>query len=241
VLLVSVLSTKQVVKIAADEDARTWTIVGSVSTEVFGKPPICTVFRDDGNRAYVSLNPSGIAIVDVPSMTVIGSLPTDGFVACGMIKSTDGGHAIVAASGGGGHVYTLDMTNDTLTDRGTLGAPSWHTWINNADETLGFGTSPLSDDVIVVDLTTTPVTNLGSIHFDTIPGAGNDQPDALGGGEHVDGILPVSLRAAGKVALVEVDTLDVVKVFDIAPPSAFNPATCQGCAVHGVTVRASKN
>ena len=28
----------------------------------------------------------GIVIVDVPSMTILGTLPTDGFVACGMIK-----------------------------------------------------------------------------------------------------------------------------------------------------------
>jgi DNA-binding beta-propeller fold protein YncE len=238
-LLVSVLATKQVVKIAANEAAQTWSVVGSVSTEAFGKPPICTIFRNDGNRAYVSLNPSGIAIVDVPTMTIIGSLDTDGFVACGMIKSADGSHASVAASGSGGHIYTLDLTNDTLTDRGTLGAPSWHSWITTADETRGFGTSPLSDDVIVADLTTTPVTKLGSIHFDTIPGAGNDQPDAVGGGEQIGdkSVLPVSLRAAGKIALVDTDSLAVLKTIDIAAPSSFNPATCQGCAVHGVTVR----
>jgi len=28
----------------------------------------------------------GIVIVDVPSMKILGTLPTDGFVACGMIK-----------------------------------------------------------------------------------------------------------------------------------------------------------
>ncbi len=47
---------------------------------------------------------SGIAIVDVPSLTILGTLATDGFVACGMIKpSANADHAVVAASGGGGH------------------------------------------------------------------------------------------------------------------------------------------
>jgi DNA-binding beta-propeller fold protein YncE len=236
-LLVSVLSTKSVVKISANEYTRTWTVTGTASLEAFGKPPICTVFRNDGKRAYVSMNPSGIAIIDVPTMTVVGTLDTDGFIACGMIRSTDGSHAVIAASGGGGHIYNLNMSNDTLTDRGTLGAASWHTWINNASETRGYGTSPLSDEVILVDLTTTPVRKIGSIVFDTIPGAGNDQPDALGGGEHVRRFLPVSLRAAGKVAIVDTYDNEIEKVIDIAAPSTFNPATCEGCAVHGVTVR----
>ena len=51
-----------------------------------GKPPVGTVFSADSQRAYVSTMMDGIAIVDVPSMTILGTLPTDGFVACGMIK-----------------------------------------------------------------------------------------------------------------------------------------------------------
>ena len=74
------------------------------------------MFRDDGQRAYVSLRPDGIAIVDVPTMTVLGTLPTDGFVACGMIKSKQGRMVTVASSGGGGHITRLDTVSDTLTD-----------------------------------------------------------------------------------------------------------------------------
>ncbi|TMI98137.1 MAG: hypothetical protein E6H01_12685 [Bacillati bacterium ANGP1] len=51
-----------------------------------GKAPFCSVFRADSQRAYVSAMMDGIVIVDVPLMTILGTLPTDGFVACGMIK-----------------------------------------------------------------------------------------------------------------------------------------------------------
>jgi DNA-binding beta-propeller fold protein YncE len=237
-LLVSVLSTQSVVKVAADESARTWSIVGSASTAQFAKPPICTVFRADGQRAYVSLNPSGLAILDVATMTFVGQLATDGFIACGMIKGNDGRRVTIASSGSGGHIYTLDMANDTLTDRGTLGAPSWHSFIMTRSERRGFGTSPLSDQVIVIDLTTNPVTNLGAITFTSGPGTSDDQPDAVGGGEMVSGdTLAVSLRAAGKLALVDVNTRAIRGYVDLSAPAPFNPATCQDCAVHGVTMR----
>jgi DNA-binding beta-propeller fold protein YncE len=237
-LLVSVLSTQSVVKVTADEQNRTWTVGASASTSQFGKPPICTVWRDDGHRAYVSLNPSGIAILDVDTMTFVGQLATDGFVACGMIKSTDGQHVTIASSGSGGHIYTLDMATDTLTDRGSLGAPSWHSFIMTEDETTGFGTSPLSDQVIVIDLTTNPVTNAGAITFDSQPGTSDDQPDAVGGGELLTGkTLAVSLRAAGNIAFVGVKKRKILGYLHLSEPAPFNPATCQDCAVHGVTIR----
>jgi len=237
-LFVSVLSTKTVVKIDADERNQTWTVAGSVSTAQFGKPPICTVFRDDGKRAYVSLNPSGLAIIDVDTMTVLGSLDTDGFIACGMIKSEDHNRATIAASGSGGHIYTLDMANDTLTDRGSLGAPSWHSFIMTGDERTGFGTSPLSDQVVVIDLTTNPVTNRGYITFASAPGTSDDQPDAMGGGELLTGkTLAVSLRAAGNIGFVDVRSRSILSYLHVSEPAPFNPATCQDCAVHGVTLR----
>ena len=238
VLLVSVLSTRTVVKVAADEANRTWTVTGSVSTAGLGKPPICTIFRDDGQRAYVSLNPSGIAVVDVPTMTLLGTINTDGFVACGMIVQKHGNRAVVAASGSGGRIYDLDMNTDTLTDRGALGAASWHTFITTKRGRFGFGTSPTSNEVVIVDLTTTPVTNMGTINFGP-----NTQPDALGGGERVGKTLPVSLRASGELAFVDVKRAlrgqpdPIIERHQVATPSAFNPATCQNCAIHGVTQR----
>ena len=158
------------------------------------------MFRADSRRAYVSLNPSGIAIVDVPTMAYLRQITTDGFIACGMIKQ-DVDHVVIASTGSGGHIYTLDMNTETLTDRGTLGAASWHSFNMTADGTRGFGSSPMSDEVIIIDLTTTPVTKVGSIVFDQMAGVGNNQPDAFGGGEVIYGnVLPVGLRAAGNVA-----------------------------------------
>jgi hypothetical protein len=143
-------------------------------------------------------------------MSVISVLTTDGFIACGMIKAPDGESIVLAASGGGGHIYSLDLTSNQLLDRGTLGAPDWHSFNMTPDGTLEFGTSPASDEVVVIDLATQPVTNRGTLHLAALPGVGANQPDALGGGDPiVDGVLPVSLRAAGQLALVDVASLGI--------------------------------
>jgi DNA-binding beta-propeller fold protein YncE len=241
-MLVSVLPTQTLHRVAVDEAHRSWTPDGAVSFAPLGKTPICSVFRPDSQRAYVSMLPDGIAIVDVPSLSILGTLATDGFVACGMIKPNEhASHAVVAAGGGGGHVYTLDMTNDTLVDRGTLGAADWHSFNMTRNGALGFGSAPSSDEVVIIDLTTDPVTNLGTIALQPLPGLGDNQPDALGGGTPiVEGTLAVGLRAAGEVALVDAATLEIeqfVKITDPSPPGTFNPMTCMGCSVHGVTVR----
>jgi hypothetical protein len=245
--LVAIIGDKKLTKLLVDEANRNWSIDASLDIgAATGKAPVCTVFRADSRRAFVSLNPSGIAIVDVPTMTYLGQIATDGFIACGMIKQ-DADHVVIATTGSGGHIYTLDMSAETLTDRGALGAASWHSFNMTADGTRGFGSSPLSDEVIIIDLTTTPVTNLGSIRFDQVAGVGNNQPDAFGGGEAIYGdVLPVGLRAAGNVALVNARNLKVRTLVNLAPPAPFNPMTCGpvgpptgagGCAIHGVTPR----
>jgi DNA-binding beta-propeller fold protein YncE len=237
-VLVSVVASKTLVRLAADEAAETWVENGSLSLGPIGKAPICTVFRNDGQQAYVSLQPSGIAIIDMPSLSIVDVLPTDGFIACGMIKTPDGSSVVIASSGGGGHIYTLDLTSDQLLDRGTIGAADWHSFNMTPDGALGFGTSPASDELVVVDLTTQPVTSKGTLHLSPLPGEGANQPDALGGGDPiVSGVLPVSLRAAGQLAFVDVASLAVRSYLPIASPAQFNQATCVGCAVHGVSVR----
>src|SRR5205823_2068524 len=172
--LVAIIGAKKLTKLLVDEANRHWSVDASLDIgAATGKAPICTVFRADSRRAFVSLNPSGIAIVDVPTMAYVRQIATDGFIACGMIKQ-DADQVIIASTGGGGHIYTLHMNTDpeTLTDRGVLGAASWHSFNMTADGTRGFGSSPLSDEVIIIDLTTTPVRNLGSIVFDQVPGVG---------------------------------------------------------------------
>jgi hypothetical protein len=262
VLLVAQIASRTLIKIAADEAAESWQVVGSLSFGSLGKPPICTVFRDDGQRAYVSMLPNGIAIVDVPPagpMTLVGTLPTDGFVACGLIKSKRGRMVTVASSGGGGHIYRLDTETDTLTDAseaGTLGAPDWHSFNISANEKVGFGTSPNSDEIILADLTGPVVSRIGALPLDPTPGClttsppciGNDQPDALGGGETVRGnTLFVGLRGSGHLAIVNIKQ-QTATFLQLSPPAPFNSATCGppppepptgrgGCAIHGVTVR----
>ena len=236
--LVSVVGTKDIVKIAVDEGRRVWAVAGDASLLTLGKAPICSLFRSDSRRAYVSLLPNGLAIVDVLSMEVLGTLATDGFIACGMIKTRDGNHAVIASSGSGGHIYTLDMTTDSLVDRGALGATDWHSFNMDPSGTLGFGTSPMSDEIVVADLTTQPVTKMRTIALTPMPGRAANQPDALGGGDPIfEGILPVSLRAAGQLALVDAATLRVKSFIPISSPAPFDPMTCNGCAIHGVTVR----
>lgn len=244
VLLVAQIASMSVIKVAADEAAESWQVIGSLSFASLGRAPICSVFRDDGERAYVSLRPSGIAIVDVPTMTHIGTLGTDGFVACGMVKSKRGRIVTVASSGSGGHIYRLDTTTDTLSDAGALGAADWHSFNMSPNEKVGFGTSPHSDEIILVDLAGAVASPIAALQLDPTPGVGNDEPDALS----VHGnTLFVSLRASGQLAIVKVNQ-QTVRFLPLSPPAPFNPATCGppspeppngpgGCAIHGVTVR----
>jgi hypothetical protein len=244
VLLVAQIASMSLIKVAADEAAESWQVIGSLSFASLGRAPICSVFRDDGERAYVSLRPTGIAIVDVPTMTHIGTLATDGFVACGMIKSRRGRIVTVASSGSGGHIYRLDTVTDTLSDAGTLGAADWHSFNMSPNEKVGFGTSPHSDEIILADLSGAVASPIAALQLDPTAGAGNDEPDALA----VHGnTLFVSLRASGRLAIVKVNQ-QTVRFLQLSPPAPFNPATCGppppelsngqgGCASHGVTVR----
>jgi hypothetical protein len=150
----------------------------------------------------------------------------------------------VASSGGGGHIYRLDTGTDTLVDAGTLGAADWHSLNLSANEKVGFGTSPHSDEVILADLTGPIARPIGALQLDPTPGIGNDEPDALS----VRGnTLFVSLRASGRLAIVNVNR-QTATFLQLSPPAPFNPANCGpplpqpptgagGCAVHGVTVR----
>jgi len=230
-LLVSQIATKTLVKVAADEAAETWSAVDFLPLD---KAPICSVFRHDGQRAYVSLLPDGIAIVDVPTMTLVGTLATDGFVACGMVKSKRERVITLASSGGGGHVYRLDMRHDTLASLGTLGASDWHSFAMIANEKIGVGSAPHADALVLADLTGGGARPLGTFALDPTPGAANDEPDNMA----VRGsTVYVSLRASGKLAIAK-PLQGKVTYVDLADPNAsFNPANCFGCALHGVAIR----
>jgi DNA-binding beta-propeller fold protein YncE len=233
VLLVTQIGSRTLVKVAANLANQSWDAVGSLSFAPFGTAPICSVYRDDGRHAYVSLLPSGLAIVDLDTMSVVRTFATDGFIACGMIKSKDGKTVTIAASGSGGHIYRLDTGTETLADAGTLGAPDWHSFNMSPNEKLGFGSVPRGDELVLIDLRGDKVRVADILALDPTPGPANDQPDAIG----VKGnTVFVSLRAAGKIAVIDVNQR-TVSYLDLAPASVFNPANCSGCAVHGVAVR----
>lgn len=230
-LLVAQIATKSLVKVAADEAAETWSVTDTLSLD---KAPICSVFRDDGQRAYVSLLPDGIAIVDVPTMTLVGTLATDGFVACGMVMSKKGRFITLASSGGGGHIYRIDTQNDTvLVSLGTLGAADWHSFRMSTNEKIGFGSAPQADALVVTDLTGPAALPLGTFALNPTPGAGNDQPDNM---DVRGSTVYASLRASGKLAIAN-PLQGKVTYVDLADPAPFNPANCSGCAVHGVAIR----
>lgn len=139
-------------------------------------------------------------------MEVRTILPTDGFIACGMIKSGDGKTVTVAASGSGGHLYRLDTTTDTLADAGTLGAVDWHSFNLRRDGKVGLGTVPGGDELRVVDLEGPQARTLARVALDPTPGVGNDQPDAV---DVTDQTVYVSLRKSGKLAIVDANRLTV--------------------------------
>ncbi len=230
VLLVSQIATKTLFKVVANEAAPSWTLAGSLSFASIA--PVCSVFRDDGLRAYVSLLPSGIAIVDLPTMSLLGTLPTDGFIACGMIKSHDGGRVFIASAGSGGHLYELDTATDALVDTGhTIGAGSWHSFNISPDEKTGFGTSPLVDQLQIINLSSGTSFPLGLNPSDQ---TGGDQPDAVA----VQGNnVYVSLRVSGKLAVINTQSQSLDYIQLEHPSASINPANCMGCALHGVAIR----
>src|SRR5215472_2426556 len=179
-LLAAQVATQSLVKLSADEAHQRWSVTGSLSFAQLHVAPVCSVFRDDGRRAYVSLNPTGLAIVDVDTMAVVDTLPVAGFIACGMVKAPDGRSVMIASSGGGGHIYRLDIGTDRLDDIGALGAADWHSFNTTADQRLGVGSAPAADDVLLVDLTGGRARTVAPLSVHTPSGSASDQPDAIG-------------------------------------------------------------
>lgn len=207
VLLVSRRAGSQTLfKVNADERARTWTL--AQERLVFGpdRTPICAVFRRDGRRAYVSLAPSGIAVVDVASMTLVtsagtnGVLPTTGAVGCGMVEARDRRTVHAISSEGAGHLYRLDTKSGKLTELPVaLTAADLHNVALSPDGRTLFGTSRGNDELKMVDLRTRTV---DTIAVNPRPDA-KDEPDGV---TYADGKVYVALRAAGQLAIVDPST-----------------------------------
>ena len=232
-LLVAQVGSKSLIKVSADEASQSWQPTQALSFAALGRAPICTIFSNDASTAFVSLNPSGLAVVDVATLSLRSVIATDGFIACGMVKSSGGSSITFASGGGGGHLYRISVASLSLTDLGTLGATDWHSFNMVPDGTVGFGTAPRADQLRIIDLQGTRASMLAAMSLNPSGLVAGDQPDNMGvSGDHVY----VSLRMSGKLAVVNFEkrTVDYI---DLAPgAAAINPANCSGCALHGVAI-----
>lgn len=230
VLLSANFTTGLLTKIEADEQAETWTPVASLNLATpTVRGPVCVIFRADGERAYASLfGPGGgIAIVDVPTMTLIGTLPTAGSVSgCGLVNSNDDRTIFLTAAGGTGHFYRLDTWSDTLTEDTNYGpiGVDLHALVVSANETTAYITARgVADEIKVLDLNGNDVS---TILIDARPGMA-DRPDGLA---RKGSNLYATLRYSGQVARIKLQT-GSVEYIDVAPPAV------SGYAVHGIAVR----
>jgi DNA-binding beta-propeller fold protein YncE len=217
-------------KIAADEEAETWIPVASLNlAAAVGRGPVCVTFRSDGERAYASLfGPAGgIAIVDVPTMTLVGTLPTAGSVSgCGLVNSKDGRTIFLHSAGGAGHFYRLDTWSDTLTEDTSYGPIGFdlHGLAVSANEKTAYLTARgVADEIKVLNLNGADVS---TIVIDPRPGVA-DRPDSLA---RKGSTLYATVRYSGQVARIKTQT-GSVEYIDVAPPAT------SGYAVHGIAIR----
>lgn len=217
-------------KITADEQAETWAPIASLdlATET-GRGPVCVTFRSDGQRAYASLfgAAGGIAIVDVPTMTLVGTLPTAGSVSgCGPVRSNDGRTIFLTSAGGTGHFYRLDTWTDTLTEDTSYGpiGIDLHALVVSANEKTAYVTARgVADEIKVLNLDGNDVR---TILVDPRPGI-VDRPDGLA---RKGSNLYATVRYSGQVARITLQT-GSVEYIDVAPPAT------TGYAVHGIAIR----
>jgi DNA-binding beta-propeller fold protein YncE len=215
-------------KIAADEQAETWTPIASLDLEP-GRGPVCVAFRSDGQRAYASLfGPAGgIAVVDVPTMTLVGTLPTAGSVSgCGLVNSNDGRTIFLTSAGGTGHFYRLDTWTDTLyedTSYGSIGIDLHGLAVAANEKTVYITARGVADEIKVLNLNGTDVS---TILIDPRPGVA-DRPDGLA---RKGSNLYATVRYSGQVARIKLQS-GAVEYIDVAPPAT------TGYAVHGIAVR----
>lgn len=217
-------------KIAVDEEVESWTPVASLDLgAVMNRGPACVTFRSDGARAYVSLfgAAGGIAIVDVDSMTVVGTRSTIGSVSgCGIGRSNDGRTIFLVSAGGAGRFYRLDTDTDTLTEDtgyGPIGT-NIHGLAIAANEKRAYIAAVGNEQVKVLDLHGNEMTAISLDWRQGIP----DAPDSIARrGSNVY----VTLRFAGQVARIKAQTGAVEYIY-VAPPD-----TTGGWAVHGIAIR----
>lgn len=217
-VLVAQMESKQVVVVDADEKARRWTKGQTLTLE---KEPICTVFDSGGRRAFVSMKPDGLAVVDTSTMTLEKELATAGAVQCGLAESPDPDVVYVSSNGGSGHLYRLNTRTAELEDTARqLNGKDIHGLALDAAGTTAYLTAREDDTLKVLALTGS---DGRTVSLDRRPGE-PDKPDQV----RVAGdTVVVAMRTAGDIALIDRRTM-AVRYLSITSPSAN--------AVHGVAV-----
>jgi DNA-binding beta-propeller fold protein YncE len=218
ILVARRVGSRTLYRVVANEHAETWTLAAESLTFPGGRTPICTVFRPDGIRAYVFLAPSGIAVVDVPTMTLAtdagvgGIIPTTGLIGCGFAESRDRRFAYAVSGAGSGHFYRLDLLGAELTELNpAVGATDLHNLALSANEEVAYASSRGSDELLTIDLTT-------GLVLDRLPVDATAGPDLPDGVAVKGNTVYVALKAAGKVAIVKANQQEVEYV-DVTAPS----------------------
>lgn len=166
---------------------------------MLSKAPICTVFS--GDKAYVSLASSGVAVVDLTSWTQVGSeLPTSGAVQCGM-HPLPNGTFLVSSNGGTdatvGVLYRLDPADDSLTELGPVPGADVHGLTVSSSGQRAFATARKSEVLSVMKAADGSLLRTLSLDLtlDT-----PDTPDAI---DYLGGKVYMTLRERGAVAIVD--------------------------------------
>jgi DNA-binding beta-propeller fold protein YncE len=234
VILVAQIPARKLFKVLADEASETWKLVDELDFEPLGAGPVCTAFRADGQRAYVSVAPPthGIAVVDVATMTFVtevgdqGRLATEGNVQCGLVNSKNRRLIYVDSWGTGqtrGHFYVLDTATDELTEITSFPALDLHGFAMSPNERWAYAAERGGDALRKIDLHN-PTAVPTSIPVDPRPGEA-DRPDKVATRGNM---VYVPLRAEGSVYVVNGNQERTKQVIRLVPPSAN--------ALHGVAV-----
>jgi DNA-binding beta-propeller fold protein YncE len=127
-LLVAQQTTREVIKVAADPDAASLTVLGSLAIAAPARP-VCSIWVPGTNKAYVSLNTEDLLIIDVPTMTQIGVIDMAGQSRCNYVWSKNGKTLYVPAENGtDSFLYAIDPRTDQATLLHTFaGVPDLHT------------------------------------------------------------------------------------------------------------------
>lgn len=209
-LLVSQTATRQLIKVAADELAGTWSETARVT---LGAGPVCTLFVPGTDKAYVALATGDLLVVDTGTLDVTGLVDIAGQARCNLTWSKDRETSYLTSENGvDGFLYALDPATDDATLLVTFpGARDLHTPAPGPNGKDLYIVGRGNDLFYTVDLATLDVS---SFEIGT-PGVA-DQPDGL---VVVGNNAYVNLKRTGRMAVVGIRQQSV-GYLDLLAPSA---------------------